>query len=64
MNKEKTTVEFIKESLEQNRNMLNTPQAAQTTYLGHIVILLAALDDDLKQLIHILEARNEKEEKK
>ena len=67
MNKEKTTVEMIKNVMEvsaKNGNLPNDPQEMQAIHLSTIVILLAALDNDLKQLIHVLEARNEKEEKK
>ena len=55
MSKKKTTVEIIGEAMERNKDMLSTPESAQTAYLANMVILLAALDDDLKRLIHVME---------
>lgn len=60
MTKNETSVEIITNGLKniiKNQNL--TPEQMQTIHLSNISIMLAALDDDMKELIKVLK----KEEK-
>lgn len=60
MTKNETSVEMIINGLKniiKNQNL--TPEQMQTIHLSNISIMLAALDDDMKELIKVLK----KEEK-
>ena len=55
----KSTVEITSEALSKLIKENNyTPEQLQTIYMSQMVILLAALDDDMKELIKTLKDRS------
>lgn len=60
----KSTVEITSEALSKLIKENNyTPEQFQTVYISQMVILLAALDDDMKELIKTLKDRSSANER-
>ena len=60
----KTTVGIVSENLSMLKNGNYTPEELQTVYMSHIVVMLAALDDDMCELIKTLKSWNPNDDEK